>query len=207
MTDHNYGAASNVISDKGGIGCPRTTAVSYCWRAEHIAGEICQDPAMPDYPPEAWTRLGSIVEARRRKLDFKQDDAKSLSGGRISRATWSDVERGARTNYDRRTLDGVELACRWEEGSIDRVLAGGEPVPLGDGPALVVHSGGGDHVTISLDAELLEEIVALLTDVALHSVDRDRGEQARATLLALQAAVGSLPQSLRRDGPLSPSGS
>ena len=82
--------------------------------------------------PSARARLAGLMDERRLEL----------------RLTWQDVaERGGislRALANARTGDaeirpltqaGIEGGLQWERGSVARILAGGDPLPLGDVPA------------------------------------------------------------------------
>jgi hypothetical protein len=78
---------------------------------------------------ESWRRLGELLTRRRIELGYRSRPsfvaARGLSHGRIV----SDLETGARSNYDLAPLMEYEIAYHWQPGSIGAVLAGGEPRP------------------------------------------------------------------------------
>lgn len=43
-----------------------------------------------------------------------------------------DIEAAKRTSFKRQTLAAIEVAYQWQQGSIQSVLDGGEPVPVED---------------------------------------------------------------------------
>ena len=55
---------------------------------------------------QGWTRLGELV-----------------------RRTISNIERASKDNYDPSTIDAIEIAMRWQVGSVDRVVNGQGPIP------------------------------------------------------------------------------
>lgn len=72
------------------------------------------------------------MDRRRRDLRLKWDEVAARAG--IHRETLRQIRIG---NGDIRPLSatGIEDALEWEHGSIDTVLDGGEPTPLGGRPA------------------------------------------------------------------------
>lgn len=75
---------------------------------------------------EARERLGQIVSDRRRTLGLSLSAAARAAG--IDRATWTGMERGTRRTEEY-NYASIDRALRWAPGSVDRVLAGGEPEP------------------------------------------------------------------------------
>jgi transcriptional regulator with XRE-family HTH domain len=78
-----------------------------------------------DIDPE-WARLADLVVERRRELGHMTTSAFAEASG-LSRRLLGDIERTARDNYDQVTLAQLEVALGWAKGSIQEVLAGGEP--------------------------------------------------------------------------------
>lgn len=72
------------------------------------------------------TRLGVLVRQRRTELGLSQSGAADLAD--VDRATWASLESGAR-NVRAYNRPGIERAMRWLPGSVERVLAGDEPLP------------------------------------------------------------------------------
>lgn len=50
----------------------------------------------------------------------------------LSTSLIDDVENGRRTRFRPSTIAAIEGALRWAPGSIQRILEGGQPVPLPD---------------------------------------------------------------------------
>lgn len=72
-------------------------------------------------------RLDEAMDARSLDLDLKWDEV--AAAARISPATLRAIRRG--TNQpSRRTKRRIETALQWEPGSIDDILAGGQPTPI-----------------------------------------------------------------------------
>lgn len=82
---------------------------------------------MGGVPTEAdWERLGRrIVAARVARGMHNQKQFAQATG--LSTRFLSDLENGKRTNYDQASLTRVEQVLGWTDGSVDTVLAGGEP--------------------------------------------------------------------------------
>lgn len=91
---------------------------------------------MPTPPPH---RLDEHMDARR--LDLRMTWREVADAASISPETIRAVRRGDNVPGDI-TRRGLEDALRWEPGSINRILAGGDPTPLPEagaarsGPAL-----------------------------------------------------------------------
>ena len=94
---------------------------------------------MDTYPSEAWERLGRMLERRRGELGFgfrqRTRFARERGGGMISVKTISRLENGERASYPESTVGTVEAMYHWSPGSVERVLAGGEPNVLLIAPA------------------------------------------------------------------------
>lgn len=73
--------------------------------------------------------LGQRVRQRREDLGLSQPAAADRAG--INRDTWRNMENGSRDirSYNHRA---VERALQWQPGSVEAILAGGEPQPLGE---------------------------------------------------------------------------
>ncbi|WP_181785393.1 hypothetical protein [Streptomyces phytophilus] len=79
---------------------------------------------MPAPPPH---RLDTHMDARR--LDLRMTWRQVADAASISAETIRALRRGDNAPGDI-TKRGLEDALRWERGSIDRILAGGEPTPV-----------------------------------------------------------------------------
>lgn len=94
---------------------------------------------MDRYPPDAWRRLGRLLERRRGELGygFRQRARFVRDGGDglISVKTISRLENGERDSYPESTIGTVEAIYRWLAGSVESVLEGGDPDPLPITPA------------------------------------------------------------------------
>lgn len=79
-----------------------------------------------------WQRVGAAVRAARSARWRRRGEFADATG--LSLRLIGDVERGRRGNYSPETKAIIESALLWEEGSIDRIAAGGQPRPAADGP-------------------------------------------------------------------------
>jgi transcriptional regulator with XRE-family HTH domain len=96
---------------------------------------------MPAMSRTDWARLGRAIRERRETLRISQGAAG------VSASTWRKVEKAVDPPYRRSTLLGIAQALRWQPESIDRILAGGEPV---------------EYVTETAE----EQVTALLAELA-----------------------------------------
>ena len=140
-------------------------------------------------------RLGRLVRERRKSLKMTQADVQEAGGP--STATLRLIEGGKHTEFRDGTGAVLEAALRWDVGSIDRVLAGGEPVDTRR--PISVHM---------LKDDPAEEI-ARTTAAALERVGRDgnaeverqvqllNGVRAAWKLAPLAAKLGCNPSEIR----------
>lgn len=84
---------------------------------------------------EDWGRVAAAIKARRMALALRQEEATARSGGMVSRAVWSNLERAVQDTYRERTLIGVCRVLGWSDDSIDRILRGDDPMTV----APIVH--------------------------------------------------------------------
>lgn len=82
---------------------------------------------------EPHERLGQAMNARR--LDLRKQWKDIATGAKISTAALGAIRRGE-YKPSALTARGIEDALDWEHGSVDAILAGGEPTPVGLGAAL-----------------------------------------------------------------------
>jgi len=80
-----------------------------------------------------WQAVARRVADRRRELGLSV--AAAAARGGVDEATWERVEAAARPGYRRHREEGVCRALGWTPGSIERILAGGEPEPVAARPA------------------------------------------------------------------------
>lgn len=79
-----------------------------------------------------WVSVGRAVRAARATRWRRRADFAYATG--LSVRLISDLESGRRQNYAHETKLIIEAALLWEDGSIDRIAAGGQPLPVADGP-------------------------------------------------------------------------
>jgi transcriptional regulator with XRE-family HTH domain len=77
---------------------------------------------------EDWRRLADAVVARRVEMGMRTRQALA-EALQMSARNLGDIEKARRTSYDPATLARLEQVLRWEPGSVDAVLAGGDPKP------------------------------------------------------------------------------
>lgn len=79
---------------------------------------------------EAWQRLAAKLTERRASLRPEWADRTAFArDNQLSYRSLSDLETARRDNYKASWLTRIEHAYRWQPGSIQRVLAGAEPIP------------------------------------------------------------------------------
>lgn len=78
----------------------------------------------------SWDVLGDEVRKRRRALGLTQVEITARGGPSVE--TLSALERKRAGRLSRQSRRALERALEWAPGSIDDVLAGGHPQPLGD---------------------------------------------------------------------------
>lgn len=76
-----------------------------------------------------WKRLAEYAARRRAELGLSQGEV--AHRGPLSLDRVQNIEGAKRTRYRLATLLALERALQWRGGSIDAILSGGEPVPLG----------------------------------------------------------------------------
>lgn len=82
-----------------------------------------------------WDRLAESVRERRVELGLTQEDARAAGGP--STATMRLIEGALQHSYQPSTLRDLEHVLQWERGSVRKILAGGDPVPLADIPRII----------------------------------------------------------------------
>jgi transcriptional regulator with XRE-family HTH domain len=75
-----------------------------------------------------WQRLGRIIVDRRIELGYRRREDLGATLG-VSIRTLGDIETGRRDRYHANTIGSLENALQWAPGSINAILAGGEPAP------------------------------------------------------------------------------
>lgn len=102
-----------------------------------------------------WARFGELVEAARRRRGWTQEDLVRAAG--VGLSTVQSIERGRREKPQiLPTHRIVARALGWADGSIETVLAGGEPVEADSAaPDLVVN----------VPSDKVEKVGTLLDDL------------------------------------------
>ena len=80
-----------------------------------------------------WQRLAALVSERRGDLGLTQEEVRAAGGP--STATQRLIEGGHQSRYQPRILAALETGLKWQRGSVRRILAGGDPLPLPGEPA------------------------------------------------------------------------
>jgi transcriptional regulator with XRE-family HTH domain len=115
--------------------------------------------------PEAWVRLGVKIRERRESLGVSRRQLSERAGvsekaiqtaeeGRVPRARWP------------QSLRLMESAIRWEAGSMQRILEGGEPKEIHGLPSLF-ESDSRQQAPAQSETEYLREL-----DTRLHALTR-----------------------------------
>jgi transcriptional regulator with XRE-family HTH domain len=136
---------------------------------------------MPEQIGEKWQRLARLVVHRRVQLGHaSQTEFASASGLKIR--TLNNIENARRPGYDHSTIALLEQGLQWQPGSVEAVLAGGEPTPA---PAPAV-------ADAPVDVDQLKEARRVLID-ALTLTDP------RAMREAMVDAAGLVARAIERE--------
>lgn len=93
---------------------------------------MCPDVSVHNGPmsreadQEDWRRVGVAVRARR----GTRTQEEVAAAAEMSSTVLGEIERGDRDNFTGRTLAKLSTALRWSTDSIDRILAGEEPIEV-----------------------------------------------------------------------------
>lgn len=153
-----------------------------------------------------WARLAERVKDARDRHNQNRDQLAEAAG--ISARLLGDIERAVRDNYDRRSLNRLERALGWKQGSIDAILDGGEPLTDTQPADAATNPPDLDDAIQAVLADQEHEIRGILasefpTDVKMALIDESRNlherqiEELRA-LFARQAAERA-EAAVRRD--------
>lgn len=95
---------------------------------------------MDKYPPDAWQRLGKMLQERRGQLGYgyrqrgrflqERGGLNAPSGKMLSR-----LENGKFFGFPDETIAALERLYGYEPGSFEAILRGSEPVPVNETPA------------------------------------------------------------------------
>lgn len=139
---------------------------------------------------ETTLRLAQHLNDRRLELRLTWAEVADRAG--ISRDTMHNVRVGTSDIRDL-TERGIEVALQWEPGSIDRIFAGNDPIPL-ELPVdarVAVRSKDVDQPTGQLTQrgrELMEQVLRLLSEIEDH-IRSGRTEAAEAANVYAQRLV------------------
>jgi transcriptional regulator with XRE-family HTH domain len=95
------------------------------------------------YPNSAWVRLGRAVKRRRLGLGLSQAEVNAAGGPSVG--VISKLENAKQDFYEDRVYADLEKSLGWQAGSVDAILAGGDPTiatPPGHLPAITAESSG-----------------------------------------------------------------
>jgi transcriptional regulator with XRE-family HTH domain len=127
-----------------------------------------------------WARLAKLVVSARVARGMNNREQLAKEGG-FSTRFLGDIETGRRSNYDPAYLARLEQALGWETGSVDVILAGGEPIR----PTPDANGEGGDDDFADLELEvrmiLAWDLPPHVKTQVLAEALRLREQQARAT--------------------------
>lgn len=135
---------------------------------------------------DKWRRLADYVIRRRAQLVMTQEDVRAAGGP--STATMRLIEGALQTSYRPVILARLEAALRWEAGSVQRILEGGEPIearPSQSPPAeterrrRALDSLAEDIKQILDASELPEDDRYKIAEMLVEEIDRDQQEAQR----------------------------
>lgn len=138
-----------------------------------------------DEPQE---RLARYLQERRRELRLSVRAAAQAAG--IDRATWTSAESAKRRTAEYHYA-GIEAALQWEPGSIDAVLAGGEPTKrITQSPPAA-----DEEVELVLrDPRLTDRMKARIVDMIYARRERDRAAGLEETRRVIELFSGDQSQ-------------
>lgn len=82
---------------------------------------------MPTDGPDLRRRLADLMDDRRIELDLTWEEVARRAG--VAGLTLRRVRSGEST-LSRRTAAKIDRALEWQPGSVEGILAGGEPIPI-----------------------------------------------------------------------------
>jgi transcriptional regulator with XRE-family HTH domain len=77
---------------------------------------------------ERWEAVAEAIKDRRDELGMTQAEGVIRAGGHVGSSTWSLLERGQKTSYERGKLRAVSRALGWSFDSIERMIGGQPPI-------------------------------------------------------------------------------
>lgn len=124
---------------------------------------------MASDPGEDWSRLAAGIESRLDKLGLQWKDIPGRGGP--STAKLRELRNGSSETLSRSKRRDLERALEWEHGSVDWVLAGGDPRPI---PR--VHSNGATVAASwlrRLSTDALRKLLVEVSDEILRRIPND----------------------------------
>lgn len=116
-----------------------------------------------------WLRLAQHVQAARGRLGLTREelaDKTAARGSKVSSRTLGDIERGHRAGYNWTKLRSLEIALDWPVGTVEHILAGGDPPMPDDAPA------DDRDAMISDVAEAIRRDTALIEEARQHLLNQ-----------------------------------
>lgn len=109
----------------------------------------------------SWTAVRATIRARVEELEVRQRVLSDQSG--LSMATWTKLLNGPNETFDRKTLRAASRALGWSSDSIDRLLAGQDPIVETPDPsppaAPMAMAASGSNVDMAALAAILGPLV------------------------------------------------
>lgn len=122
-----------------------------------------------------------------------QEEAVAKAGRFVSTSTWRFIESARRSNYRPATLSAVARALDWQDGSIEAIALGGEPIGVHDVTELDKPTNDEKIVsvlrTLVADVDVLDRRVRALEDAVPSS---------KRFALAAETGGGALTDEARR---------
>lgn len=143
-----------------------------------------------------WEKLGEAVRARRHELGLTQADIREHGGP--SPAIVGALENNRAAQLSPRMRRGLDQALQWEPGSVNAILAGGEPVAITlsspTDPGIPDPDRWGDAAPLIAKVERVQLAVNALTFDVREMASDIVGDPAVVTWITKNLAVVSLSQ-------------
>jgi transcriptional regulator with XRE-family HTH domain len=81
---------------------------------------------------DRWQEVARAIKDRRDELGITQLEGVARAGGHVGASTWSHLERGDKTTYERAKVRAVSRALGWSFDSIERICGGQPPIDATD---------------------------------------------------------------------------
>lgn len=138
-----------------------------------------------------WARLGAAVTSARRTAGMSQQELAERIG--TGRSSVQSIERGHEFAKITGTMRSVARELGWADGSIESVLAGGDPVPADTAPT-PPSAGTGQDLPLRIVQELSEGQLLDTTVLDLTPA----GSSARM-IVVVKGRPDASPEEIRRD--------